>query len=128
MKKICITFLGIVMLVVLTACGWSNVDDATVEKYSTKAEEVITLLNNGNYEEVHAMFDATMKTALPVTDMAEFTPILEESGTFESFHKSTVNEEEGFYITVMIVKYSNEDRVFTITFNDAEEIAGLFVK
>lgn len=129
MKTIRIALLGIIMLMVLAACGGGNVDEATAEKYSSKAEEVITLLNNGHYDELYEMFDATMKTALPLENMAEvFTPVIEESGDFEKMNKSTVNEDDGLFITISSAKYSNKNRVYTITFNQDDEVAGLYVK
>lgn len=129
MKTIRIALLGIIMLIVLAACGGGNVDEATAEKYSSKAEEVITLLNNGHYDELYEMFDATMKTALPLENMAEvFMPVIEESGDFEKMNKSTVNEYDGLFITISSAKYSNKNRVYTITFNQDDEVAGLYVK
>lgn len=129
MKTIRIALLGIIMLIVLAACGGGNVDEATAEKYSSKAEEVITLLNNGHYDELYEMFDATMKTALPLENMAEvFMPVIEESGDFEKMNKSTVNEDDGLFITISSAKYSNKNRIYTITFNQDDEVAGLYVK
>src|SRR5699024_72341 len=105
------------------ACGGNKVDDATSEKYITKSEEIVSLLNEGNYEEVFAQFDEEMKAGLPVNDMEELTPIIEESGDFEEIDKSSV-EEDGYYVTVLVAKYSEENRVFTVSYNDKEEVAG----
>lgn len=128
MRKILVMMFGTVLMLMLVACGGNKVDDSTAEKYITQAEEIITLLNEGNYEKVHAMFDDEMKTGLPVEDMGELTPVFEESGSFEEIDKTSVEEEDSLYITVLAAKYSNENRVFTITFNDDEEVAGLFIK
>jgi len=128
MKKTLITLLGTVLIIMLTACGGNKVEDSTAEIYITQAEEVIDLLNEGNYESVHAMFGDEMKKGLPVEDMEEFTPIIEEAGNFEEIDKASVEEDDGFYITVLVAKYSNEEHVFTITFNDKEEVVGLFIK
>lgn len=127
MKKVLVTIFSAVLILLLVACGGNNVDDSVAEKYISKTEEIISLLNEENYEEVHAMFDDEMETELTVEDMNEFTSIIEGSGEFEDFDKSSVEENNGHYITVITGKYSNENRVFTITFNKDDEIAGLFI-
>lgn len=128
MKKMVATMFGLVVILMLTACGGSKVDDATAEKYITKAEEVITLLNETNYEEVHAMFNDEMKSGLPVEDMEELTPVIEEAGEFKEIDKASVEEDDGLYISVLVAKYSEENRIYTITFNESGEVAGLFIK
>lgn len=128
MKRIVITVLSVVALFALAACGGNKVDDATTEKFSTKAEEVVLLLNDGNYQDVYAMFDVEMEAALPVEDMEEFTPVIEQSGDFEQIDKASVEEQDGYYVVVLVANYSEEDRVFTISFNENEEVAGLYIK
>lgn len=128
MKRVLVLVFVTMLLFMLAACGGNKVDDSTADDYITQAEEVVELLNEENYEEVHAMFDEEMKAGLPVEDMGELGTILEESGTFEEVDKASVEEEDGYYVTVLVTKYSDENRVFTITFNDEEEVAGLFIK
>lgn len=120
--------IGIVLVLMLSACGGKKVDDATAEKYIDKAEEIIGLLNESNYEDVHAMFGSSMETGLPVEDMAELTPIIQEAGTFEEIDKSSIEEDDGHYVTVLVAKYSNENRIFTISFNKDEEVVGLYIR
>lgn len=128
MKRVLFTVLSVMAMLALAACGGKKVDDATSEKYILKAENIVSLLNEGKYQEVHAMFDDEMKTGLPEDQMEELTPIIEKSGKYEKIDKSSVEEKDGFYIVVLVAKYSNENRVFTITFNDQDEVAGLYIK
>ena len=88
MKRMLFTMLSVVVMLALVACGGNKVDDATAEKYVAKAEEVVSLINEAKYKEVHAMFDETMKEKLPEDQMEELTPIIEQSGTFEKIDKS----------------------------------------
>ncbi|GGA91111.1 DUF3887 domain-containing protein [Ornithinibacillus halotolerans] len=127
MKKLILPMFIIALMLVLVACG-SDDSDPNTEKYSEKAEEVVSLLNEHKYEEVHAMFDETMEQGLSLENMNQFTPVLEESGDFVAFEKTSVDEQDGLYVTVVIAKYSNLNRVYTISFNDKDEIAGLFIK
>ncbi|WP_068677110.1 DUF3887 domain-containing protein [Oceanobacillus sp. Castelsardo] len=128
MKRILLTILGSMAILTLVACGGNTVDDSTSEKYISKAEEIVSLLNEINYKAIHEMFDEQMKTGLPEEQMEELTPIIEKSGDFEKIDKSSVEKKDGFYIVVLVAKYSNENRVFTITFNNKDEVAGLFIK
>lgn len=120
--------LGVMMVFGLSACGGNKVDDATAEKYREQAERVIALLNEGNYEEVHTMFDAQMKTALSAEQMAELTPMIEASGTFKQIDQFSIEEKDGLYVSVIVAKYSEHKRIYTISFNEMEEVVGLFIK
>lgn len=128
MRKIIFTIIGALLVMSLVACGGNKVDDAKAEKYTAKAEEVILLLNDGNYEAVYETFDDVMKAGLPVAAMGELTPIIEESGQFEGIDKASVEEKGGIYTSVSRAKYSNKNRIYTISFNSDDEVVGLFIK
>lgn len=127
MRKLLLVMLSAIIMLVFVACG-NKVDESTTEKFTTKAEDIVLLLNDANYEDVHAMFDEQMKVALPVHDMEQLTPVFEESGDFKEINKSSIEEDEDFYVAVLAAKYSEKNRVFTISFNAEEEVVGLYVK
>lgn len=128
MRKKFVMVVATFVLVLLAACGGNAVDDATAEKYSQQAEDVIHLLNDGDYEAVFELLNDDMKAGLPVNEMEGLTPIIEESGEFEEIDKASVEEQEGIYVTVSRAKYTDKNRIFTISFNSDDEIAGLFIK
>lgn len=127
MKRKLLFLFSILAVFALVACG-NKVDEATAKKYTGKAEEVILLLSEGKYEEVHAMFNKEMEDALPVGEMDALTPLIEEAGKFEKINKASVEEKDGYYVTVTVAKYSKKNRIFTITFDENDNIAGLYVK
>lgn len=127
MKRKLLFLFSVLAVLALAACG-NKVDEATAEKYIGKAEEVILLLSEGKYEEVHAMFNEEMEDALPVGEMDALTPLIEEAGKFEKINKASVEEKDGYYVTVTVAKYSKKNRIFTITFDENDNIAGLYVK
>lgn len=127
MRKNIVVLFVIGLTLLLVACG-GKVDDETSEKYITEAKEVVSLLNDAKYEEVHSKFDDAMKAGLPVEAMAELTPIIEGSGNFQEIDKASVEEKDGYYITVLVAEYSNDNRVYTISFNKDDEIAGLHMQ
>lgn len=127
-KKITILLLT-GFLFILVGCVSGNVDEETAQTYTTKAEDAIQLLNDGKFEELYGQFDEKMSSELSVEKMnAEVTPVIEESGEFQSFDQSSVEMKEGYYIVTITGNYSNVNRVYTITFDPEDKIAGLFVK
>ena len=127
MRKILSVLLGALVALMLVGCG-SNVDDATADKYIEQAKAVVENLNNENYEDIQAQFDAKMKANLTTEQMAELAPIIEASGQFQEFDKQSVEEKDGYYTTILVAKYSEENRIYTISFNEQDEIVGLYIK
>jgi|SRR5690625_4402993 len=128
MRKNILVFTISLLLIVLAACGGNKVDEATAEKYTAKAEDVILLLNEGDYEAAFELFNEEMKQGLPVSAMKQLTPIIEESGSYQEIDKASVEEKDGLYVSVLRAKYSEKNRVYTITFDSNDEVAGLFLK
>lgn len=117
-----------ICLSMLVACGGEKVDDATSDKYIGKAEEIILLLNDGNFEAVTETLDSQMKAELTADRLKEIEPVIEQSGDYEEIKKSSVEKQDNMYITIIVANYTNENRTFTISFNEADEVVGLFVK
>lgn len=128
MKRSLLTLISTMFVIMVAACGGNKIDDEIAAKFTSQAEKTIQLLNENNYEEVHMMFTDEMKTELPVDDMEAFTPILDGVGQFEEIEKPSIEKQDDFYVTVTTAKYSDGKLIFTVTFNENEEIAGLFVK
>lgn len=127
MKKMHVMFISICVLVLLAGCG-SKVDDSTAQAYISKAEEVVQMLNNGEYESITEQFDDTMKASLSAEQLAGLEPLLTASGEFKAIEKQSVEEKDGMKIVVLIANYSEEKRIFTITYDANDKIAGLFIK
>lgn len=127
MRKLIVSVFTLLLATFLVACG-GKVDEATAEKYTDLASNVVSLLTEGNYEEVHAMFNEEMKVGLSVEQMSELTPIIQQSGDFENIRKSSVQEKDGYYVCILVAKYSEEERIYTISFDQEDKIAGLYVK
>ena len=127
MRKILSILVGALVALLLVGCG-SNVDDATADKYIEQAKAVVENLNNENYEDIQAQFDETMKAKLTIEQLKEIAPILKASGQFQEFDKQSIEEKDGYYTTILVAKYSEEKRIYTISFNEQDEIIGLFVK
>ena len=121
-------FIGSLLVsLILVGCG-NQVDDATAQKYSDKATSIVTKLNAGAYTDITKQFDATMKANLSATQLAEIQPTIEKSGTFKKIEKQSVEEKDGMTTVILVAKYQNDKRVYTISYNEENQISGLYVK
>ena len=127
MKKKIVILCSMLMVLVLAACG-NKVDEATANTYIEKATEVVNWLNEEEYEKVTAQFDEKMKANLTEAQLAEISPILEESGTLEEIQKQSVEEKDGIKVVVLVAKHTEDKRIYTISYDSEDKIAGLFVQ
>ena len=118
---------SLLALLLLTGCG-NKVDDTTSKTYINKAEEVVQWINESEFEKVAAQFDEKMAANLTVEQLNEITPIITASGQFEKIEKQSVEEKDGNKIVVLVAKYSEENRIYTVTYDAEDQIAGLFVQ
>lgn len=126
MKKLAIVWFGMVLL--LSACGKGSVDDQIADTLIEKAEKVVMLLNEERFDELRTMLDGAMKEELTVELLQETADIVKESGSFSNFETGSVRKQEQYFVTTLPVEYSEDRRVFTITFNEQQQVAGFFVK
>lgn len=127
MKKLLLIFISILAVSALAACG-NKVDEATADHYISQAVDVVKLLNEEDYENVVEQFDATMKASLTAAQLAELSPVIAASGQFKKIQKQSIEEKNGIYVVVLVAKYQEGNHIYTVSFNDNNEIAGLFVK
>ncbi|MGN5651809.1 DUF3887 domain-containing protein [Bacillus sp. Brlt_9] len=128
MRRILLIIVSAITAFALAACTGNKVDESTEKKFIPKAEEIVSFLNEAKYKDVHDKFDSKMKVGLPEGKMKELTPVIEKAGTFEKIEKKSIEEKDGLYTVILVAKYSKEQRTYIITYNDKEEIAGLFIK
>src|SRR5699024_12270505 len=127
-EKSIITVCMVIMMFVLVACEGNKVDESCADHYIKEADKIIDLVNDGNYEETHSNCDENMKSQLPVEDMEELTEIIEQAGKFSEISKASVEEKDDLYVTVLVAKYSAKKLVFTITLDENDKVAGLYIK
>lgn len=127
MKKVVwiISLMGVILL--LAACG-NKVSEEDTAKYKEKVEQVVQQLNEQQYEAIVAQFDAKMKAELSVEQLATIEPVLTQSGTLQTLTKHAIQEKDGIIVAVVVGEHTEEDRVYTVSFNAQDEIVGLFVQ
>ena len=65
MRRMLLIIISAIAAFALAACTGNNVDESTSKKFIPKAEEIVSLLNEAKYKEVHGKFDSKMKAGLP---------------------------------------------------------------
>ncbi|BDF03615.1 DUF3887 domain-containing protein [[Clostridium] hylemonae] len=131
--------LGVLLLVGgITGCSRSQElpDDFDENEVKKAAEEVIDLVNAGEYEKLtEEKWNAQLKTALPAEKMSEeIQPVIEELGAFESIENEAVaggedkDTEQEFAVVVVKAKYEERKVQFTISFDKNMKTAGFFIK
>lgn len=127
MKKWKFIVCSMLAVVLLAACG-NKVDEETEGKYIDKAVEVVHFINDGEFDQIVEQLNENMKAKLTAEQLAEITPILEESGSYKGIKKQSVQEKDGIIIVVLVGEYSEEDRIYTVSYDEDDRIAGLFVQ
>lgn len=127
MKKWKFIVCSMLAVVLLAACG-NKVDEETEGKYIDKAVEVVHFINDGEFDKVIEQLNENMKAKLTAEQLAEITPVLEESGSYKGIKKQSVQEKDGIIVVVLVGEYSEEDRIYTVSYDADNRIAGLFVQ
>lgn len=130
LKKIVKVFFILLTGLIVTACssGGEKVDEKTAKKYEAQAEDVVKNLNHQEYSKMIAQFDSKMKKSLTEEKLKELEPTIAEAGEYKSITKSSVEKIEEMYKVVLVAKYENAKLTYTISFNDKDQLSGLYVK
>ncbi|MEP6571562.1 MAG: alpha/beta fold hydrolase [Gemmatimonadota bacterium] len=95
---------------------------------SIAAGEVIKLLVAEKFAAVAARFDATMAQALSVAKLAEtWHGVVAQAGAFKRQTGATARAVQGRETVVVATEFEGAALDFTITFDAAQHIAGLFI-
>ena len=143
MKKFRLPVLAIIFCLtclIFTACSGRSSDadkssSASVgqkDKYTGKAQDVITLFNEEKSDEIRDLCDEAMKNALSDDKLTEIYTQLKANGEFEKFLESDMTEVEQngqtFTVVVQQAKYENNTLTFTLSFVKDDQLAGIFYK
>jgi hypothetical protein len=134
MKKIkikglcCALVLGLSVL--LVGCQTAALPDGmTKEDSISKAEEVVTLLNQADYAGVEAICDDTMKAAASGDDLkAALADTISALGAFKSFDQEDVSSAKGYAVAVLKCSYENGSATYTISLDQDYLVGGLYMK
>ncbi|MDY2986617.1 MAG: DUF3887 domain-containing protein [Peptoniphilus sp.] len=130
MRKI---LFGLMMACLLVGCSSAKKVE-NPDKYIKMGQEVITFLNQGDFEKVKENGTEEIKEALNAETCDKFIQDLSKNGEFESFGKNEVvskedkKENHEYFIVVQEANYKNNKMIFTITFDENDRLGGLYYK
>ena len=129
---VCLVFL---IPLVLSGCrGQALAPVFDPEAVEQSAREVVLMLNQQDSAGLLALSDDRLAEVLTQDVMADIYDALAEGGAFEEFGQVRVSgmtdEASGgdFAVVVLVAKYQNRSFVFTISFNEQMELAGLYYR
>ena len=93
MRRMLLIIISAIAAFALAACTGNKVDESTSKKFIPKAEEIVLLLNEAKYKEVHEKFDSKMKAGITRRKMKDLTPVIEKAGTFEKIEKNRLKKK-----------------------------------
>lgn len=128
MRLLKLGLLSLFLTTVLIACNNTEVDDETAEKYITLSEEVLTLLNDKQYEKLIKRFDRNFRVNVTENGFQNIEPLIEDSGEFIAIEQTSVEREKDYYVVILATKYSQEHRIFTMKFDYNDEVSELLVQ
>lgn len=123
-----ISLLSVFLFIGLIGCNNIDVSEETAEKYIELSEEVITLLNSKQYEELIELFDRNFRVNVTKDGFQNIESLLDDSGDFVTIEQTSVEREEDYYVVIHAVKYSKEHRIFTIKYDHNDEVSELLVQ
>lgn len=130
-KKLSIFCAWVLCLLLLAACspGKPLPEGMQADMVETKAKEVLTIMNNREYEKLSEMLQGT---AVPAERWrTSLGPVLDKLGEFQEFGKVQVmgEEKDGVQYAVALVecKYSEGKAIFSVNFTAGYELSGLWL-
>lgn len=125
----------VVSFIFLTGCTGTGLSDHFDEKKVTEqAQDTITLINDEDSEALLEMSTAEMQGGLTEETLDQMYATINEAGAFQDFADTSVAgdmdkaTEEEYAVVVVETNYENKSFVYTLTFNEEMELAGLFYK
>ncbi|MDO4732085.1 MAG: DUF3887 domain-containing protein [Bacillota bacterium] len=136
MKKLILILLLLLAVLGCNACSQNALADCFDEaEVHAKAEEIAMLVINRNYDMICSMFREDLAAELTPEYLAsQLDAMLDENGEFEKFRataaagQKSADGEENYAIAMVLTKFEDGKRTFTITFDENMDLIGLYMK
>lgn len=135
MKKLLSILLVLSLLTALSACAPKIPNGYDEAALTSTAQNVIHLVNTGDYESVIPLLREDMQSEVTIEDLSlAYDEPIAKAGAFVSFKDpgfSVTNDQttgETYCIVELKCEYQNKSYDFNVTFNRAMEVVGLFMK
>ena len=107
------------------------VDESSVKwgPYNERAEAFITAMAEGDFDAAAAMFDATMKRALPAATLENdvWGLVVNSAGEFVSFHETENKLIDGYYVCFVTSRHETSGVTLRVVLSRDGLVSGLFI-
>ncbi len=125
----------VLALVLLVGCSSQDLADSFDEaELRDRAKEVVIMVNEGDSESLLEMSSPELKEAFTQEVLEEVYKTINEAGEFDDFKDVKLagdeDKDSGEKYAVVFIKaeYKEKDFIYTISFNEDMELAGLYYK
>lgn len=136
MKKLMASFIAFALLFSLVACSSNKLADIYNEDdVSARAKSVVETINTLDYDAIVAVLREDLQSQITSESLeSAWGPLLDEAGAFKEY-KTVVTygqkdktTDEDYAVCVLVCKYENASRTFTISMDKDLEVVGLYMK
>jgi len=134
MKKIVSIFTLIVLILSLTSCGNPPLpDEFNADEVTTAAKEVIDVVNTKDYVAIVKLFRDDLEPEIDAGELEEvWGPVLDTAGDFIDYTDIELtgaeNEDMNYGTVIIECEYEYDNLIYTISFDENMEMAGLYMK
>ena len=136
MKKILISLIAFSIFLSLSACSSSKLTDTYSEdEVVARAKSYVETRNTLDYDAVVAGLREDLQSQVTAESLeSAWGPLLDESGAFVEYKtvvtygQKSKSTDEDYAGCVLVCKYENASRTFTITMDKDLKIVGLYMK
>lgn len=136
MKKALIFLFAIALILSLAACGESKLADAfSEEEVIANAESYVETINTLDFEAVVAGLREDLQSQVTAESLeSAWGPLLDKAGKFEKYTTVVVygqkdkTTQEDYAVCVLVCKYENASRTFTLSMDKDYKFIGLYMK
>ncbi len=136
MKKALIFLFAIALILSLAACGESKLADAfSEEEVIANAESYVETINTLDFEAVVAGLREDLQSQVTAGSLeSAWGPLLDKAGKFEKYTTVVVygqkdkTTQEDYAVCVLVCKYENASRTFTLSMDKDYKFIGLYMK
>jgi PBP1b-binding outer membrane lipoprotein LpoB len=128
MKRLALVGSLVLTVFLLAACFAESEPPTPVQapEQEAAARTLVGFLVEGQFKEVHQMFNAEMATALPSAELeATWTGLLGQVGEFKEITESKATEKEGKIIIDVVCEFANGPLNARVVFDAENKVAGL---
>jgi len=126
----------IVSILLLVACSSNKIPEGFDEnELKDKAESIVMLLNDENYSDVYDMFREDIKLLVTLEQIEQIlTTKYEQVGEFEKINQIVITDtkdpstSEIYAVVIVVSEHSDGNATYTLSFDDALEIVGFYIK